>query len=270
LSQCSTFKSINSFYHSTLSAYKTEFQFYTFNLFHPQPTMDLQGTPLPHGPRSTKVTTDPLASQQPIEEPSGPVPNDSLAAESVQKGGAFNENRGAQPQGYSSSQLKNPGSASETLSSVPVGGLREDRNARQKYPEGAGGQGNFPGAHHSGYAGGSTAAKQEMGINTGSRTTASGSSQYNAGQAPSYVADVTDGYQGTKPDGRNIHEGGFSSDAKNASFDAEIGSDQDPGRAAINKFQRTNAESGPDAGYPHQKSVNTNTPFDALQNDQRA
>ncbi|KAJ5291240.1 hypothetical protein N7478_000491 [Penicillium angulare] len=232
--------------------------------------MDLQGNPIPSGPRSTKVTTDPRAFQQPIEEPSGPVPNDSLAAESVRGGGAFSENRGAQPQGYSS-QLKNPGSASETLPSAPVGGLREDRDAQQKYPEALGGQGNFPGTHISGYAGGPTATKKEMGINTGSQAPASGSSRYNAGQAPSYVADVTDGYQQIKPDGRNIREGGFSSnDAKNASFEAEIGSDQDPGRAAINKFQRTNAESGPDAGRPDQKTLNTNTPYDVLQTDQRA
>jgi len=235
--------------------------------------MDLQGNPIAPGPRSTKVTTDPLASKQPIEEPSGPVPNDSLAAESVKKGGAFSQNRGAQPQGYSSSQLKNPGSASETLSSAPVGSLREDRHAQQKYPEALGGQGDFPGAHlpTSGYTGGPTAAKQDLGISSTGQSTASGSSQYNAGQAPSYVADVTDGYQHTKPDGRNVHEGGFSfDDAKNASFNSEIGSDQDPGRAAINKFQRTNAESGPDAGAPRQKTVNTDTPFDALQNDQRA
>ncbi|KAJ5097444.1 hypothetical protein N7456_008165 [Penicillium angulare] len=233
--------------------------------------MDLQGNPIPSGPRSTKVTTDPRAAQQPIEEPSGPVPNDSLAAESVRGGGGFSENRGAQPQGYSSSQLKNPGSASEALSSAPVGGLREDREAQQKYPEALGGQGNFPGAHINGYAGGPTATKKEMGINTGSQAPASGSSQYNAGQAPSYVADVTDGYQHSKPDGRNIHEGGFStSSAKNASFEAEIGSDQDPGRAAINKFQRSNAESGPDAGRPDQKTLNTDTPYDILQNDQRA
>ncbi|KAJ5634746.1 hypothetical protein N7528_002588 [Penicillium herquei] len=235
--------------------------------------MDLQGTPIPPGPRSTKVTTDPLASQQPIEEPSGPVANDSLAAESVRQGGAFSQNRQAQPEDFSSSQLKNPGSASQTLPSAPVGGLREDRHAQEKYPEALGGQGDFPGTHlrTSGYAGGSTAAKQELGINVGTQATPSGSSPYNAGQAPSYVADVTDGYQGTKPDGRNVHEGGFASKGtQNASFGAEIGSDQDPAREAINKFQRTNAESGPYAGVPHQKTVNTQTPFDALQRDQRA
>lgn len=233
--------------------------------------MDLQGTPIAPGPRSTKVTTDPLATQQPIEEPSGPVPTGSLAAESVRQGGAFSENRGAQPEDISASQLKNTNSASSTLPSAPVGGLRENRQAQEKYPEALGGQGNFPGAHSSnGYAGGPTTTKQEMGMNSGNQAHASGSSQHVGGQAPSYVADVTDGYQHSKPDGRNIHEGGFSSDDKNASFDSEIGSEQDPARAAINKFQRTNAKSAPDAGVPRQKGVNTETPYDVLETDQRA
>ncbi|KAJ5224878.1 uncharacterized protein N7469_008381 [Penicillium citrinum] len=230
--------------------------------------MDLQGTPLPHGPRSTKVTTDPKAYQQPIEEPSGPVANDSLAAESVRGGGGFSENRGAQPASHNQSSLKNSSGSTE-LPSVPVGGLRDDRERAEKYPEGLGGQGNFPGAHHSGYAGGPTAAKQEMGI--GGQTTASGSSQYNAGQAPSYVADVTDGYQGTKPDGRNIHEGGFNSnDAKNASLNSEPGSINDPGRAAVNKFQQSTSKSALNSGVPTQTHVGDQGSFDALERDQRA
>ncbi|KAJ6109175.1 hypothetical protein N7486_001409 [Penicillium sp. IBT 16267x] len=235
--------------------------------------MDLQGTPIPPGSRSTKVTNDPRATQQPIEEPAGPVPTGSLAAESVRQGGAFNENRGAQPDDVSASQLKKPHSASTTLPSAPVGALREDRHAQEKYPDALGGQGNFPGAHlpTSGYAGGPTAAKQEMGMKTGNQAHASGSSKYYGGQAPSYVADVTDGYHHTKPDGRNIREGGFwSNDAKNASFNSEIGSEQDPGRAAINKFQRSNAKSAHDAGVPRQKGVNPETPYDALETDQRA
>ncbi|KAJ6120775.1 hypothetical protein N7523_005055 [Penicillium sp. IBT 18751x] len=232
--------------------------------------MDLQGTPLPHGARSTKVTTDPIASQQPINEPSGPVANDSLAAQSVRQGGAFSENRGAEPIGVSGSKstLNNTNTSSATeLPSAPVGGLREDRERQEKYPEALGGQGNFPGAHsQAGYAGGPTAAKEQMGKHTGQHATASGSAHSHvAGQAPSYVNDVTDSYKHTKPDGRNIQEGGFSSDDKNASFTTEIGSDQDPARAAINKFQRTNAESGLDAGHPHQKGgVDNQQPFQAL------
>lgn len=237
--------------------------------------MDLQGTPLPHGPRSTKVTTDPLASQQPIEEPAGPVADDSLAAQSVRQGGAFSQNRGAEPMGVSGNKSTlntTDTSAATKLDSVPVGGLREDRNEQQKYPEALGGQGNFPGPHlpQSGYTGGPTAAKQELGINAG-QTPASGSSQYNAGSAPSYVADITDGYQHTKPDGRGIQEGGFSSnDKKNASFNTEIGANDDPARAAVHKIQRTNAESGPDAGLTRQKGVDNQNPYGELASDQRA
>ncbi|KAJ5204630.1 uncharacterized protein N7498_005509 [Penicillium cinerascens] len=237
--------------------------------------MDLQGTPLPHGNRSTKVTNDPLASQQPIEEPSGPVASDSLAAQSIKQGGGFSENRGAEPMGVSGnkSTLNNTDTSAATeLPPAPVGGLREDRQRQEKYPEALGGQGNFPGAHHSGYVGGPTAAKKEMGMNAGEYSSASGSgrSQFNGGQAPSYVNDITPGYQHSKPAGRNIHEGGFEADDKNnASFNSEIGSDQDPARAAINKFQRTTAESGPDAGGPRQSKVDNQHPFQAL-DEQRA
>lgn len=232
--------------------------------------MDLQGTPLPHGARSTKVTTDPSAYQNPIEEPSGPIANDSLAAQSVRQGGAFSENRGAEPLGVSGSKstLNNTNTSAATeLPSAPVGGLRDDRERQEKYPEGLGGQGDFPGAHsEQGYAGGPTAAKQQMGMHAGEYSAASGSGpSHVAGEAPSYVNDVTDSYKHTKPDGRNIHEGGFSSnDKKNASFTTEIGSDQDPARAAINKFQRANAESGPDAGRARQKGVDDQHPYQAL------
>jgi hypothetical protein len=237
--------------------------------------MDLQGTPVSHGTRSTKVTNDPRA-KEPIEEPSGPITNDSLAAESVRQGGAFSGNRGAEPMGVSGHQStvnNTDTSAATTLPSAPVGGLRENRESHQKYPEALGGQGNFPGTHlpQSGYTGGPTAAKQEMGINAGEYSTASGSgrSQYNAGQAPSYVNDVTGDIQHSKPDGRNIQEGGFD-DAKNASFDAEIGSNEDPGREAINHFQRQNAGSALDAGHPHEKTIDAQTPYEHLQPDQRA
>jgi hypothetical protein len=178
------------------------------------------------------------------------------------------------------STLKNTDtSAATTLPSVPVGSLRGDHQRQDKYPEGLGGQGHFPGGHGVAYSGGSTAAKKQMGINTGEyaasehlpgQAAASGSSQYNNGQAPSYINDVTDGYQGQKPKGKNLHAGGFSSDDQNASFTSVIGSEMDPGRAAENKFQRTVAESGADVGGPRQKDVDNQTIYQNLESDQRA
>lgn len=213
--------------------------------------MDLQGNPLPPGHRSTKVTTDPLSRQQPVEEPSGPVTNDSLAAESIRQGGGFSGNRGAEPMGVSSNQStvnNTDTSAATKLPPTAAGGLREDRHSQQKYPEDLGGQGNFPGTHlsNSGYSGGSTAAKNEMGMNTGEYSTASGS-------------------------GRGTQQGDFPADsAKNASFTSDIGSSQDPGREAINQFQHSNAHSAYDSGRPQQKGVGSQTPFEHLESDQRA
>lgn len=241
--------------------------------------MDLQGTPVARGPRSTKVTTDP-ASKKPISEPSGPVANDSLAADSVRSGGAYSRNRGAEPMGVSGnvSTLTNTDtSAATTLPSAPVAGLRGDHQRQDKYPEALGGQGHFPGGHGVAYSGGSTTAKEQMGIHTGEyaasqhlrgQAAASGSGQYNSGQAHSDVNDVTDGYEGQKPKGQNLHAGGFSSDDQNASFTSVIGSEMDPGRAAENKFQRTMAESGADVGGPRQRGVDNQTIYQNLESDQ--
>ncbi|KAJ5901857.1 hypothetical protein N7495_002385 [Penicillium taxi] len=229
--------------------------------------MDLQGTPIPPGPRSTKVTTDPLAYEQPRREPAGPITNDSLAAESIKNGGAFSKNRGAEPLGVSGSNSTlntTDISAATTLPSAPTGGLRENRLQQEKYPEALDGQGDFPGTHlsQSGYVGGSTSAKQQMGMHAG-QSQASGSSQYNNNQAPSYTDEDTGDHQNQKS------QSNFSSDAsKNVSFNSEIGSDQDPGRAAVHKFQRTNAESGPDVG-PRQKEIDNQTRYQPLEVDQR-
>lgn len=246
--------------------------------------MGLQGTPIAPGPRSTKVTTDPLAQQQPINEPSGPVTNDSLAAESVRSGGAFSGNRGAEPMGVSGNQStvnNTDTSAAKTLPSAPVGSARDDNQRQEKYPEALGGQGKFPGAHINGYAGGPTAAKQQMGMHSGEyaasqhlpgQAAASGSSKYNAGQAPSYINNVTGAYQGQKPKGEKLHEGDFdSANTKNASFTSEIGSEMDPGRAAEIKFSSRVAESDASAPGPRQqKGVDNQNLYQTLKSDQRA
>jgi hypothetical protein len=270
--------------------------------------MDLQGKPVPPGQRSTKVTTDPEATRYPKKETSGPVANDSLAADSARSGGEYNQNRGAEPLGVSGDQstFNNTDTSSATkLSSAPDAATREELDKKEKYPENMGGQGKFPGAHlpETGYTGGSTAAKQDLGINKGVYSTsqqssrpqtrsqtqsqsqsqpqskpaeASGSgyhSQYNAGQAPSYIQSVTGQYTHAKPKGKNLQEGGFDSDpTNNASFTSDIGSDQDPGRFAENYSQRKTAETGAaDAARGSvEKGVDDKSWYQPLESDQRA
>ncbi|RAK98571.1 uncharacterized protein BO80DRAFT_411968 [Aspergillus ibericus CBS 121593] len=262
--------------------------------------MDLQGQPIPSGQRSTKVTSDPERRNNPIQEPSGPVTNDSLAAESATKGGAFSQNRGAQPMGVSGGQ-----STVRTTDTSAATKLDSNADTQEKYPEALSGQGGYPGAHElkSGYVGGPTSAKQDLGINQdqypasqklsqqgqgqGRQQQSSGgagyqqqsapasgsgyNSQYNAGAAPSYTEDVTSHLGNTKPKGANLKEGDIPDDAPNASYTTDIGSENDPGRYAQARFQRKAAESGPD-GTPagRQKGVDNQHWYQHLQSDQRA
>jgi len=63
-----------------------------------------------------------------------------------------------------------------------------------------------------------------------------------------------------KPKGANVTEGGFQGDEPNASFHTDIGSENDPGRAALNRLERTNFESAVDAGAPtRQQGVDQST-----------
>lgn len=84
-----------------------------------------------------------------------------------------------------------------------------------------------------------------------------------AGVAPNYV--VSQYVNGGLPKGKNLTEGGFTDDdGKNASFTSEIGSKDDPGRLAEEKFQRENADVAENAGMPRQQGVTGDNSFDTL------
>jgi len=70
---------------------------------------------------------------------------------------------------------------------------------------------------------------------------------------------------GAKPKGKNLTEGGFDGSEPNASFSAEIGSSDDPGRAALGKLQRQANDAASDAAAPRDKHVEQGTgKFDAV------
>ena len=217
--------------------------------------------------------------------------SDSLAAESIQSGGKFSENRGAEPlsvSGSSSTFNNTDTSGAATLAPAPDAAEREAKTAwqetadevkgpgGQKYPEGLGGQDAFDGQHNlDGYAGGSTSAKQELSEKLGNDRVYQASGIRGGGtddvteegdkgsldttaadNAPSYVSSVkSDPAQTGKPKGKNITEGGFDSDpSNNASFNSEIGTENDPGRVAEQTFQNTTQSASGGAG-PRQKMV---------------
>jgi len=276
--------------------------------------MDLQGTPIGNFASGTKNTSDPSRYTNPVNEGPGPITNDSLAAESVRRGEKFAENADSQPQDVSGEQStfnNKDTSGATTLPAAPNARIRDGEGQkdpgqqREKYPEALGGQGDFPGTHlpESGYVGGSTAAKQELGIQGGGReyktvsttavaatgtgaragaddndgprrdtnNAASGSRHY-GGEAPNYVLPAVSNLGDKKPKGNNITEGGFdSNDSNNASWNTDIGSKNDPGRLAENKFQRDAVGSRLDAGRPVEKNVGDSQQwYTPLEPDQRA
>ena len=142
----------------------------------------------------------------------------------------------------------------------------------EKYPESTGGP-DFGDSKISdqGYAGGS--AKGSSGGSSAQYNTVAGSGTAsgtaNVDSAPSYVSSVHT--QDSKPKGKNITEGGFDTDAPNASFTTDIGSENDPGRAATAQFQRQSAGYAADSGLPKtQKGLDTDSPYNRLDTDQSA
>lgn len=95
---------------------------------------------------------------------------------------------------------------------------------------------------------------------------------HQGGVAPTYVDVDVVHPPSSKPKGKNLQEGGFDNDdAQNASYTGEIGSENDPGRLAEQKFQRLTAEAEPSAGSgQRQKGVSGDGQYDALASDEQA
>lgn len=195
-----------------------------------------------------------------------------------------------------------------------------------KYPEGAGGQGEFPGTHTAeGYYGGPTKAKQEL-LSSGKGDTKSRSAESDnlsstsaekslsggtssespsagntttsaapgaifrgtseqsttaqdkpdqntsASTAPSYIANVvSDPAIRGKPKGKNLTEGGFDPDeAPNVSFTGEIGTEEDPGRAAEGALQRQTVAAAGGAGPRQEGPASGQGQFGVLEEENGA
>jgi len=208
----------------------------------------------------TKVT-DPTAPN--INENAGAVASDSLAAQSTTEGGDFSENRGSAPLGVSGSNstLANKNTSGATkLDPTPEGTLRDDGNdsyTKGDYPAAVGGQSKESAVEYTGGGGVSSSS------GTGTASSGGGGSS-NADTAPSYVSSQYLTGQG-KPKGKNLTEGGFESDdSKNASWNGEIGTKDDPGRTAENGFVGRNEAS---VGVPKGAGGGGGTQFGVLETD---
>lgn len=124
------------------------------------------------------------------------------------------------------------------------------------------------------------AAEQEAGAGDGgvnqaaAKTTGTEAKSSQPEVAPTYVeVDVINPPIHAKPKGANLTEGGFDSDdAQNASSNAEIGSEDDPGRVAEAQFQKVMAHTARDSGASglKQKGITDDGQFDALPAEEEA
>ncbi|KAI4253899.1 MAG: hypothetical protein LQ352_003407 [Teloschistes flavicans] len=235
-----------------------------------------QGQPLGRHGDGVKHTTDPEAYQNPIRESAGAVASDSLAAESSRSGGAFSENRNSEPlsvSGSSSTFNNTDTSGAIKLDPAPDAAEREAKEAWREVPDEARGNAmGDSGYKPSGIRGGAAPGTEDSssGTGTGSNEAQSASTSSNAGQAPGYISSVVSNPAQTgKPHGKNITEGGFESDDKNnASFNSEVGDENDPGRAALQQFQTTTQTSAGGKGK-QQYEITGDGQYDALETDQQ-
>jgi len=204
--------------------------------------------------RGTKVN-DPHSI---LDESTGAVASDSLAAESTRAGGGFSDNRGSEPQGVSGSnstfantnisgatRLDPASDAEARMAEEDWAEEKKLGSASTSYPDAAGGQ------------------SKELAVEDTRGSYEIGGASRTAETAPSYINSQYADTAG--PKGQNLTEGGFEgNDKNNASFNSDIGSKNDPGRAAEQKFQRANADAGGDGGVSRQKGLSDDTTYGSL------
>lgn len=145
----------------------------------------------------------------------GVVTSDSLAAESIQEGGSFAANsdaRGPNSQpSYSTTTNTTDVSNATRLDPAP------DAEARQASEEW------------------SEAEQLNAGSKLGKESGVGSTYNSSVGDSTNQSGDVDVGGR-YMPKGDNLQEGGFDSSAPNASFNTDVGSKKDPGRAALGRF----------------------------------
>ncbi|GAB7365758.1 hypothetical protein MBLNU230_g7093t1 [Neophaeotheca triangularis] len=201
----------------------------------------------------TKVTKDPQAFENPKTENPGVVPKDSLAGQSVQGGGSFAANSSSsglmdQTAGSLTANTTDTSNATK-LDAAPDAEARQASGAWQEQGAlnaGTAGKGPTYVGGGGGVGAGTTQSQSAAG---GSSGAASSGGAATAGTAPGYASHpapvMGDNFQ---PHGKNITEGGFDSNAPNASFTTDIGGKNDPSRVALQGAEKNNVPVSGGAG----------------------
>lgn len=148
------------------------------------------------------------------QEAVGEITSDSLAAESLKSGGDFAGGKAT----ASSVPSKSTTANTTDTSAATVLPAAKDASSRDDEDISLGSK-----------SGGSTSIGTQSGGSAGSGGSSLATGTNESSGTPS-------GEENFKPKGENLTEGGFDSDAPNASFNNDIGGKNDPGRVAESKF----------------------------------
>ncbi|PNS16416.1 hypothetical protein CAC42_150 [Sphaceloma murrayae] len=177
----------------------------------------------------TKVTSDPERFNKPINESAGVITSDSLAGESLASGGDFGSTTGAaasmQPSASTTTNTTDTTNAT-ILAAAPDA---EARQAKEDWSEAAQ-------------------------LNAGREITGKNAAFGGSADANDNAASQDDGR--FQPKGASLTEGGFQGTEPNASFGTGIGGKGDPGRVALEGFQKAGAQQAADSGRKDEKLSN--------------
>jgi hypothetical protein len=197
-------------------------------------------------------STDPADT---INESTGPILSDSLAAESLEQGGEDSFASGhatASKQSAKGTTTNNYDTSSATiLDSAPDA---EARMATEEWSENASLKAGR-GLSSSDETGGGESYSKSFGSNQGS--------SYDSAAASGAYDDPPK----SKPHGKDITEGGFDDSAPNASFNQDIGGKNDPGRLAEQQFVASNARNAATAGFEGGREETEVGSFDQLEEE---
>jgi hypothetical protein len=181
-----------------------------------------------------------------ITEGPGEILSDSLAAESLKSGGSFADGNAAassQPAKSTTTNTKDTSNAT-VLEAAPNAAARGSEGAESASHAGGKTTGTGPTASS---AGGGISS---LGSSIGGVSVSGGSdgSDSSSGSRGTSSRSGTASTGASKPKGTNITEGGFDSDAPNASFNNDVGGENDPGRVAEQQMANATAKAGASAG----------------------
>jgi len=190
-----------------------------------------------------------------IDESTGPILSDSLAAESLEQGGEDSFASGhatASKQSARGTTTNNYDTASaKVLNSAPDA---EARMATEEWSENAALKAGR-GLSSSDENGGGESYSKSSGSNE--------SASYDSAAASGAYDDPPK----SKPHGKDITEGGFDDSAPNASFNQDIGGKNDPGRLAEQQFAASNARNAATAGFEGGREETEVGSFDQLEEE---